>query len=114
MNLALQALRAEAVCVRQDVAEDRDSPQHLRWFHRGNEGHIRAEHNVAIPYASCHKGSLEGVRSIGAGDAIPPASERGKALLQLRHIGAADELGGIQDGLDIGVNLGFQGPVLGF
>ena len=42
------------------------------------------------------------------------AGEGGKLRFQLFHITAADELGGIQHGLDIGVDLVLQGGILGF
>ena len=114
LDLPLQALRAQAVGVRRDVAEHSGGPEHLGRLRRGDEGHVRAEHRVPRTHTCHHIGDLQGIRAVGAGDAVLPAGEGRQLRLQLLHIRAADKLGRVQNGVDVGVDLLFQSMVLCF
>ena len=112
LDLLFQALGAQGIGVPGDVAEDAGGAEHLGRLRGGDKGHVRAEHGVALPYPGDHVGDLQGVGTVGAGDAVLAAHEFGQLLLQLLHLRSADELGGIQHLLDIGVDLCFHGAVL--
>ena len=114
LDLPLQALRAQAVGVRRDVTEYSSGPKHLGRLRRGDEGHVRAEHCVSRTHTCHHIGDLQGIRTVGAGDAVLPAGKCCQLLLQLLHIRAADKLGRVQHAPDIGVNLIFQCMILCF
>ena len=60
------------------------------------------------------EGDIDGVRPVGAADAMLHAVLLGEGLLEALDVLAADEGGLVDDGLDGRVDLGLEGQVLGF
>ena len=114
LDLTLQALGVQVIAVHGHIAEHRGGTQHIGGLHRGDKGAVRAEDGIALPNAQGHIGRLKGVGAVAAGDAVLPAHIGAQLLLQRLDIGAADKLSGVQNRLDIGVDLRFERPVLGF
>ena len=114
LDLTLKACGVKVVGVRGDVAENAHRAEHGGRLRGGNEGHIGGEHSVPLPHAQRHERKLEGVGSVGAGDAVLAAGKGGKLDFQFPDIFAADERGIVQNLLHIRVDLVLEGGVLGF
>ena len=114
LDLTLQALGGQIVAVHGHVAEHWGGTQHVCGLHRGDKGAVRAEDGIALTNAQGHIGRLKGVGAIAAADAVLPAHVFRQLSLQFLHIGTADELPGIQDRLNVGVDLRFQCTILCF
>ena len=87
LDLPFQALRAQAVGIRRDVAENGGGAEHLGGLRGGNEGHVRTEHRVPRSHSRHHIGQLQCVRAVGAGDAVFTSGKGSQFFLQLLHIG---------------------------
>ena len=114
LDLPLKARGVKVVGVGGDVAEHAHRAEHGGRLRGGDEGHIGGEHRVPLPHAQRHKGKLEGIGAVGAGDAVLAAGEGGKLGFQLLDIFTADERGGIQNILYVRVNFVLERGVLGF
>ena len=112
--LLFQALRAEGIGILGNVTKHGGSTEHLGRLRGGDEGHVRAEHGIPLPYARHHVGNLQGIGAVGTGDAVLAAHKVRQLLLQLLYLGPADELGRVQHRLDICIDLVLQGRILGF
>ena len=97
-----------------DVGEHRPGAQQHDHLGGRREGEGRGDDLVARPYAERHHGHQQGLGARGAGDAVPGAAAGFQRLLELAHLGPHDVLAVVQHTLDARVDIGFEGPVLGF
>src|SRR5690554_6442966 len=87
--------------------------QHSGDLSGGDVAETRYDDYVAMPYPQCHLGNLQGIGSVGYGDAVFGTTEFSEPLFQFGYFRAQDVFTVGQDFLDVGVDFVFDSCLLG-
>ena len=93
------AARVDVAAIGKNVAEDRYRAGDDDGLRRGGEAEGRHDHGIAGAHAHRAQGEAQGVGAVGAGDHVRGMAELSQGPLQLRHLGAHDELAMGEDAL---------------
>ncbi len=79
----------------------------------GDEGERGGDDLVAGAYPQGHQADEQGLGAAGDGDAVLGAGIGGQAVFQFPHLGAEDVLAVVEDAVEIALQLGAEGVLLG-